>query len=125
MTRVTSPTGRSVHRTLDLSFGCGTALLLLDRLGRVHRWVLERGEERDQGVDLPVFHQFLVLIRHFLLLVFLLKSLRHPTLRIENLLLKLFRRHEVTDVVHFRPSFLAALSEELVTVVAFLKLPLL
>src|SRR5881397_1203867 len=106
MTLVTSPTSRSVHLTLDLSLGC--TLFLFDRLGRIHRGILQRREKGDKRVHFFVFHQFLIFVRHLLFFVFLLKSLRHPAPRFQDLLSHLLRSHQVPDIVQLRPSLLPA-----------------
>src|SRR5207249_8343394 len=101
ITLVTSPISRSVHLTLDLSLGC--TLFLFDRLGRIHRGIFQRREKGNERVHFFLLHQFLIFVRHFLFFVFLLKSLRHPAPRVQDLLFQLFRFHQIPDIVQLRP----------------------
>src|SRR4029079_6212955 len=49
----------------------------------------------------------------------------HPALGIKNLLLDVVDGQEVADIVELGPAFLSAFAPKLMTVVAFLKLPLI
>src|SRR5437667_376916 len=127
-----SPTSPSTHWTLDLILGCRLAMalvsgdrLLLDGLGGLNRGVLQRRQIRHERVDLLIRHEFLVLVRHELLIVFLLKALGHPRPGSEQFFLHLFGLHQVTDVVQHRPALLdRALPADLVAVVTLLEVVL-
>src|SRR2546426_5104440 len=133
MTWTISPTSPSTHWTLDLILGCRLAMalvsgdrLLLDGLGGLNRGVLQRRQIRHERVDLLIRHEFLVLVRHELLIVFLLKALGHPRPGSEQFFLHLFGLHQVADVVQHRPALLdRALPADLVAVVTLLELVLL
>src|SRR5262249_6856955 len=118
MTRVTSPISRSAARTLDFNLGC--ILFFLDRLRRVHRGVFKRDEPGGEGDNITVFHEILVLVRHLAFFKFLLESLGHPALRVENLLLDIVNSKVASDVVQFGSALLPALTLELMAVVTFL-----
>src|SRR5437867_4917433 len=102
MTWATSPTSPSTHRTLDLILGCTLPLAgdpgaynFLTGLGGLNRGVLQRRQIRHERVDLLIRHEFLVLVRHELLIVFLLKALGHPRPGSEQFFLHLFGLHQV------------------------------
>src|SRR5438128_2987639 len=113
MTWATSPTSPSTHRTLDLILGCRLAMvlgsgdrLLLDGLGGLNRGVLQRRQIRHERVDLLIRHEFLVLVRHELLIVFLLKALGHPRPGGDRFFFLFSGLLRVPEVSQQRPRFL-------------------
>src|SRR5262249_35824023 len=125
MTFVTSPISRSVQRTFDFNSGCMVlCLLFLDRFRRIDRRVLERDQPSGESDDVSLLHQVLILVGHLLFFVFLFKPVCHPAARIKDLLFYVIDCHIAADIVELGTALFPALASQFMTVVAFLKLPL-
>src|SRR5882672_4855800 len=123
MTLTTSPTSRSAQRTFDFSWGC--MLLLLNRLWRVHRCILECTQPGGERHDVVCLHEVLILVGHLALFPLFLESFGHKALGVENFLFNVVDREIRADVVQLRTALLPTLAIQLVAVVTFLQLPLL